>query len=106
MGEGAIVERDFRSCRPSSTDDGGRAVDESWREMLSVSSEEIRNQGPARNARSKLGGSSTWFAPVEDEDEDDNESAVKREREGARPGKPLKTALHISILYDIYCMML
>jgi hypothetical protein len=75
-----------------------------------VSSEEIRNQGPARNARSKLGGSSTWFALVEDEDddenEDDNESAVKRERAGARAGKALKTAPRISILYDIYCMML
>ena len=75
--------------------------------MLSVSSEEIRNQWPAR---SKLGGSSTWFALVEDEDddenEDDNESAVKRESDGARPEKPSKMAPRISILYDIYCMML
>jgi hypothetical protein len=83
-------------------------VDESWREMLSVSSEEIRNQGPARNARSKLGGSSTWFAPVEDEDddEDDNDSAVKRESDGAKPEKSMKMSPRISILYDIYCMML
>jgi hypothetical protein len=75
-----------------------------------LSSEEIRNQGPARNARSKLGGSSTWFALIEDEDddenEDDNERAVKRESAGARPGKASKKAPRISILYDIHCMML
>jgi hypothetical protein len=38
-----------------------------------MSSDEIRNQGPVRNARSKLGGSSTWLALVEDEDDDENE---------------------------------
>jgi hypothetical protein len=40
---------------------------------VGVSSDEIRNQGPVRNARSKLGGSSTWLALVEDEDDDENE---------------------------------
>jgi hypothetical protein len=42
----------------------------------------------------------------DDENEDDNESVVKRERDGARPGKTSKMARRISILYDIYCMML
>ena len=41
---------------------------------MPVSSDEIRNQGFVRNARSKIGGSSKLFALVEDEDDDDDEN--------------------------------
>jgi hypothetical protein len=48
---------------------------------MPVSFDEIRNQGPVRNARSKLGGSSTWSALVEDENDDENEDDNGKRRE-------------------------
>jgi hypothetical protein len=59
---------------------------ETWRE-IPVSSDEIRNQGPVRNARSKLGGSSTWLALVEDEDDDENEDDNGKRREARKRGR-------------------
>jgi hypothetical protein len=59
---------------------------------MPVSSDEIRNQGLVRNAQSKLGGSSTWFALVEDEDDDENEDDNGKRREGDL-GKPRRWRL-------------